>query len=821
MAVAFRGRVFSRAKNKGEANIVVYVTETGKGYQTDADGYFDAEVPESNKPYTFRILRDTGLVELKKSVSVDGEVISLSVDKKEAPKGSLQVEGTKEKTVLSRYKVRYDEIKRMPGTLGEALNSLQTLPGVFAPPFGFGNLVIRGADPDTNTYLYDDLPILYAYHFDTINSVIHNDLIKTIDLYTGAFPANYNNALGGIIEIESTDSVKKASGQFSTSILMSQAMYQAPLWEGKGYLAAGGKVGYLDKTIGQTGLLPEGIRLPQYKSSNVKFSYKVTEEHKITFTSLTADDNFVLNAPRKKQNDPTRDPFAAIAGANISAARGFHTIGLRHEWTPGTKFYNRFTLIYFNPYIDNNIGIGAIDAKIRARAPYLGLRQDLNWNATDWLQIDFGTEARSMQYVIEGFVPTLINPNNPSPNPFNTVNPDFQRQKIDQTTSTKYFNAYTTVKLKFGGFSFEPGIRYDYIDYSKQGVFGPRGTVSYKFSGILNGTTIFGGAGMYNRYPFFSEAISDRSGNRQIEFEKAFKYSGGIEQFFTEEWSLKIEGFKNEFSNLIVRDAYISDAIGNNPSTNWDLPNTYLLGQPLSSPWVTNKSTGYQNSGDGWAKGIEVFLKKSNKPNSRDWFGWVSYTWSQTFRNDNVYHADYDFYKERVLSAREQRFRSLFPNTQELIYDFDITHLVSIVYGWRIDENWQVGGRWQYRTAYPYTPVIGDDGGKFQNPVNNQTLWSAKYSDNPYTNDYKNSRRQTPYHRLDIRIDKFLNYEWGFMNIYFEVLNVYIRQNNLQESYSVTQPYSKTNPSAQSDFFILNSGKVLMPFYNVGLEVRF
>jgi hypothetical protein len=72
-AVAFRGRLFSRVKNQGEPGLtVVIVTPTSKiPAQTDAEGYFDAEVPSLGN-YTFRILRPTGIQEIEKSITADG-----------------------------------------------------------------------------------------------------------------------------------------------------------------------------------------------------------------------------------------------------------------------------------------------------------------------------------------------------------------------------------------------------------------------------------------------------------------------------------------------------------------------------------------------------------------------------------------------------------------------------------------------------------------------------------------------------------------------------------------------------------------------------
>jgi hypothetical protein len=812
-AVSFKGRIFSRTKNKGEAAVTVFLFETKKGYTTDAEGFFEAEVPTFGE-YTFRILRATGMQEIKKTISADGEVLTLFTDKVQAPKGAIQVDGQKEKTILSRYKVRYDEIKRMPGTLGEALNAIQTLPGIFAPPFFGGGqpggIVIRGNNPNTNTILYDDLPILYAYHFDAINSVIHNDLIKTIDVYTGAYPANYANATGGVIEIESTDSVKKATGSSNISLLLGQVMYQTPLFNGKGYMAAGGKVGYLDKTIGATGLIPDGIRLPQYTSSNVKFVYNFDSQHAISFTSLTANDNFVLNASTKKVNDPTKDPLEAIAGANVSAGQGFRTMGLRYIWTPGSKFNNRITLINYDPFNKTFVKFGSIEADFIARAPYTGIRQDLNWDFKDFLKIDFGTEVRALSYNVSGYTVALRDPNNLSPNPYRTDNPDFEKREITQKTQFGYGNAYSTLHFKFGNFKFEPGARYDYIDSSKQGVFGPRGLISYQFENIGKGMTIFSGAGDYFRFPFFSQQPSLESGNPNIKFEKARKYGFGIDQQITEEYSIKGEVFKQEFSNLIVSDPYISEPYGPNPDK----------AQTLNKPIVTNRALNYSNKGDGWSHGYELYIKKSNRPGSRDWFGWISYTWSQSYRNNNLF-VPIGEDSNKLLTASETRLRGQYNNSKELIYEFDTTHLLSVVYGWRINEQYQIGGRWFYRSAFPYTPVIGDDGGQFTNPANGITIFTPKYSDNPYSGDYQNSRRAKPYHRLDIRFDKFLSYEWGYMNLYVELLNLYVRENILTENFDSTKPFSATNPAPQGDFYLLRNGGTKAPFFNVGLEVRF
>lgn len=804
-SISFTGRLFNDENGEPEKDMTVMIFETKKLYQTDANGYFRADVPASGE-YTFRVLRPTGMQELKKAVAIEGENVTIYTAKKKViPKGAIAVTGFKDKTVSSRYQVRYDEVKRMPGTNGEVLKGLETLPGIVAPTFGGGVIVIRGADPNSNLYLFDDLPIANPYHFGGFNSVVHNDIIKTMDVYTGAFPAHFYNATGGVIEIESIDDIKKAEGQASVSLFSVNSKYQTPIFDGKGYIVAGGRISMLRETIGRMGVVPDGIRLPQYNDSQVKIVYNFNEAHQISVYNLTSLDGFAVDFKNKKpSNDPSKENISDLyAGGEFSANNGFRTTAFRYTWTPNSKFTNRLTLIDYDPFYNVNVSFGTIKAETVANGAYTGVRQDAHWRAFKNLLVDFGSEGRILKYHATGSTIRQTDPNNLSPNPYDTTNPSFQTVPLNDTTNSRYGSAYTTMHIIIGNFKFEPATRYDYYEVVKKGAYGPRGVTSYKFKTFGKDSTIFAGGGQYNRIPF-DPALSKESGNTKLNFEKSIKYNIGFEQKVTSEWSFKTEVFKQEFSSIIVNDPYISEPIGMNPDKY----------QWLTNPVVRNRPLNYSNKGDGWARGYEILIKKQNRPGSKDWFGWLSYTWSQTFRNNNI-HVVTDDEKNLAVTGDEQRLRALYNNSKETFFDYDQTHIVNAVYGWRINEEWQFGARWRYLTSAPYTPITGDDGGKFQNPATGQTFWNPTYSKDV------NSQRFKPYNRLDFRIDKFLNYEWGFMNVFVEINNVYVRKNQVSQDFNSLAPYSRTNPSKGTDFSTLNVGSTNIPLVNLGLEARF
>jgi hypothetical protein len=160
----------------------------------------------------------------------------------------------------------------------------------------------------------------------------------------------------------------------------------------------------------------------------------------------------------------------------------------------------------------------------------------------------------------------------------------------------------------------------------------------------------------------------------------------------------------------------------------------------------------------------------------------------------------------------------MYDNTKDNYADFDRTVVANLVLGWKLNRDWQFGARWNYRTAPPYTPITGDDGGTTFN--NGRAIFNAEYS------DLTNSVRLKPYHRLDIRIDRFVNYEWGYANMFVEFLNVYMRDNAESKGWSSGRPFSFTNPEENPDFGSLqipsgNGRKVKIPLFNMGIEIKF
>ena len=826
-ALDFTIRVFDPATKKTLPDVQVILIETKTKYFTDQSGSVKAQVPAPGF-YTFRAIIPGGeLIQPRLQVNSPGQTVTLYTREPEGGtevaqdqtqvvgEGGLVVTGSREKQNLSRYEVRIDEVKRIPGQFGDALRGIETLPGVAPLPFaGPSTIVLRGANPDASTFLLDDLPMGYAFHFFA-NQVLHNDIIKSIDVYTGAYPVEYGNATGGVVHIHTIDEVDNFGGTTSYSLWSTSTMFQGKIGE-DGYWFGAGRISYLHIILRP--YIPDGIRPPFYWDGQFKAHYRLTPEQAIEFYAFGAKDTLAAEIEDKGTWDPVSEPDPIFVGASIALDQAFHTEAVRHIWTPTSKMKNELSLINHDNifFIDGSIGI--YDVRQNVHNGWIALKDEYNWELLeDHIYFDAGFEARNYQYKQDGQTLHVIDPNLKYPDFYDSVNPDFEVIPLEDSKNSLYNSGYSMLTLRGYGFEFKPGVRSDYFKLTGHWVTDPRGTLSYTVPGT--GTVLMGGGGTYHRIPD-PRQYSPSTGNPHLKMEKANHYAMGVEQRYRT-WLFKMEGFRQYYDDIVVDDPYITTAARQKKIRNWkDIRNQRHIDEiqkDLKNPWTYNAPLGYSNDGSGMSEGIEVMIKRTLPSDKNGLYGWITYTWSRSVRN-NHQHVITDYEKTLVLSADERRILNQQDNAKQTYADFDRTVMASFVLGYKMNREWQFGLRWDYRTATPYTPITGNEKGV--------RLDSGRVIFNPKYSTLTNSERLPPYHRLDVRVDHFVHYEWGYGNVFVEVLNVYMKENPEDLSWSTSRPFSETNPTANPSFSSLefsngNGTKTKVPLFNIGLEVKF
>jgi hypothetical protein len=151
----------------------------------------------------------------------------------------------------------------------------------------------------------------------------------------------------------------------------------------------------------------------------------------------------------------------------------------------------------------------------------------------------------------------------------------------------------------------------------------------------------------------------------------------------------------------------------------------------------------YDNNGVGRAYGLELVARHDFAHN---FTGWLAYTLSRSERRD----------------SNRAGYR---------LFDFDQTHILTVLGTYLLPRNWQIGTRFRYVTGNPATPVVGAvfDAGRDQ--------YDAVYG-------AVNSGRTGSFNQLDVRFDKRWVYQSWMLDIYLDIQNVYNRANPEGQSYN-------------------------------------
>ncbi|MFO0578578.1 MAG: TonB-dependent receptor [Polyangia bacterium] len=108
-------------------------------------------------------------------------------------RGAPKVEG-------QRLSLRGEELRTLPGTLGDPFRAIGLLPGVATPLPVLPVYVVRGASPGMNGFFLDGMRVPQLFHVLVGGGVVHARLVDSLDFYPGAYDASFGRYAGGIID---------------------------------------------------------------------------------------------------------------------------------------------------------------------------------------------------------------------------------------------------------------------------------------------------------------------------------------------------------------------------------------------------------------------------------------------------------------------------------------------------------------------------------------------------------------------------------------------------------------------------------------------
>jgi hypothetical protein len=584
--VNFAGKVLERGTRRPVPDAQVVVADLGLTAFTDKDGVFAFEdVPAGKYDVVVPVV---GYQRYKTSETLSETERTDVVYYIEPDFGSpleVVVEADKVKKEVSKTTIQRAEIKKIPGTGGDAIKAITALPGVATSSELGSDLIVRGSGPFDNTLEIDRIEVPYIFHFGGLRSVLNSDLIDTIDFQAGGFSANFGRATGGVLLTNTRPGRRdRFGGTADVNVAMAEGYVEGPFAGGKGSYAVAARRSYFDLIVApvvKSAADPEDFQVtifPQFYDYQARVDYEAVTGTTVKAFALGADDILAL-AVRPNPREPDVNGFGIH--------QRFHVLGTGVKLVRGD--YVNQTQLYYETR-GTTIEIGRAGNKLDIQLGTPGLTSDASRRFGKRNVLNFGVQG-AYDYLT-----------------FNSKFP--QPPKQGQTDFTFSDAALVTLKQKFtlvrwGAYvddqiyvtekwMLDPGVRGDYYfqDDKAYTYLDPRLLSRLE---LTKRFTLKAAVGRYSDFPT-EQQLSKDYGNPDLAPIRSTHYVGGVEYKLTESDALDVQTYYKWIDGLVF---------------------SYPTGLP------------YRNSVVGEAYGVEIFLRHYM---TKRFFGWVSYAYARSFR---------------------------------------------------------------------------------------------------------------------------------------------------------------------------------------------
>jgi len=612
---------------------------------------------------------------------------------------------------VTRRTISVEEVRRIPGTFGDPVRVIQNLPGAARAPFGTGLLVIRGANPEDSNVYVDGVEVPLIFHLGGYRSIINADLISAVDYLPGSYGVRYGESTGGVIDVR-TKTVFPEQGKLTwrTDALDSGAFYEGRVGKNKDIgIAAGARRSYIDALIPIfTGDTGFSLK-PRWYDYQLKVAELKEGSNQVSATILGFQDVLIFGAPDDFALGTDQD-----AQGDVSVSYETHRQIVRWEHTVNEEL--SFVLQPAIGWDKINFGFGQA-FKLDQLFCHVGLRAEAPYVPSESLAITPGLNFETTYYNIAFELPF-------TPDSFTQTDPLQERESYQTSVAGMLTQPDPFVDVKWRPLAdkerllINTGLRLNVLAISTEEAttaLDPRVSVR---AGLTPATALKFGTGLHQQPPQGQE-FGAEEGELTTGFERAWSSEVGLEQKFGQAMTLDVTSFYKKLDRLIIQNPDLQD----------------IENDPL-----------YVNEGIGRIYGLEVLARHQLVDKL---FGWVSYTLSKSERNDT-------------------------PEDEEawVPFDFDQTHILVALAGYRLPRNFEVSGKFQYVTGNPYTPQAS---GVYDLDLDSYSSFS--------TGD-PNSERLPPYLALDLRTSKLFTFKRWQLETFLDLLNVVHGENPEQVQYN-------------------------------------
>jgi TonB family protein len=491
--------------------------------------------------------------------------------------------GNREKKLVTRREITARELATVPGSNGDALNTVQNLPGVSRST---SDVIVMRGESGSRVFLNGHLVPL-PFHFAGLRSAVGSNLIQSLQVTPGNYDARYGNTNGGIVDIVTRRPASDGfHGAAHVDVFDAGVFIEGPLTKNATF-ALGGRRSYIDAVLAAV-LSDEDKRTfssaPRYYDVQGTIDWQ-KGPHRFRVNAFGSDDRVTLLLEEPVETDP------AIRG-RVSAKSSWYTaqalwdfrLGADTQLTTGLSYLRQYSTLAAGPSLHGYFGSDQVT-----------LRSDLTHELAPWLTVRAGLNvveqrddfsAVAGRGTSEGQPPPIIS--------------------VQETLYTKNAvtlhnpAAYTAWELTLGPLLLVPALRVEHFsgpnELSGKTLLQPRVDTRLR---MTDTTTLKAGFGLYSRQAE-GYNLERGFGNPNLEPELSRQYAGGIEQRLSRYVTIDAVAFYKDLFHQVSQ--------------------------------VDDPELKFDNGGRGRAYGGEFLLKHDA---GAQFYGWVAYTLLRSERRES------------------------------------------------------------------------------------------------------------------------------------------------------------------------------------------
>jgi len=740
------GTVRDASTNEPLAFTNILFNNTFTGTTTSLNGKFEAELPPARHELLISYVgykTDKIIVELENSnVELDIYLVSTGVLLQEV---SVFAANTTDEKTVSSLSMQSKQIKEISSVFPDVFRSIQALPGIAVNNEFSAKFNVRGGNYDENLVLVNGAQVYEPFHVKEADNasigIFNIDLMKSVNIMTGGFSAQYGDRLSSVLNIEYREGNRERhTGAVTLSLTNFDTFIEGPIGSSGSYIF-GARKSYFEYVLS---LLEEDDDVrPSFYDVQGVLTYNLSDADKIQFKFIHAGDDFELkpapeiNGPYNYTGTIYNQPASFSEGnsniQDVEANYYSNLFDLQYQTFLSNKtllntsvsFYKQIDDVYaienadyyfeadannyyffrsnFHDLLDNDLTIETWEAKTSLDYrvnPFYDIKTGLSYSIINYKQYLLDERYRDISQNIDSFPDTL------------NYRVDESEQGIPEDINADSYKiaGYMENVIQLNDrFIFNIGARFDYFKFNEDLSFSPRISGSYQLD---ENTSLHAAWGHYYQSPIYRQLAYSFPSDTNTQSQKAVHYILGLERkiYFNDNISsltIKIEGYYKNYTNLISSER---DAGGNVHYSRF-------------------------NDAKGYAKGIDFYSALS----LGDYYGWISYG---------------------LLFAKEDLLND---DVGEFPRYTDQRHTFSFVNNFNLGQAWDLNLRFTYGSGFAHTPFY--------------ITFDTENQRNVWTEGEKNSAHLPTYSRVDIRLSKGFTV-WSLPALLFlDVSNLFNNKN--------------------------------------------